>query len=255
MVSKWSRSRTAGRRPGLPAEPTYSRTRVPSGRGAPLRRPVRIARRGRERRARGPSPPGSRCRPRPADERGDADPAAAALDLVVGVLADEPEERGPPRCRRDRIHPGEGPTAGAVQQRGPQDDGPAEVVGDHERFPGAPVAQELGEDPALGGQGHVLARRPSRRSRSRACPGRTPEGTGRAGGRPHAGRTTRRGCRAAGRPVAGRGGPAGPSGRPRRRRYRFGAVASRFRVPCPSRFSRPTGPAGHGATVRSRRSG
>ncbi len=76
----------------------------------------------------------------------------------LGVLTDEPEERGPPRCQRHRIDQSQRPVAGAVQQMRPQRDGAAEVMGDHERFVQPPVAQQLGEDPALGGQGHILVR-------------------------------------------------------------------------------------------------
>ena len=51
---------------------------------------------------------------------------------------------GTPRGRCDRIHEDENPVTGAVQHVCSQGDGTAEVVGDHERFGQAPVAQECG---------------------------------------------------------------------------------------------------------------
>ncbi|MGX1402774.1 hypothetical protein RKD40_000387 [Streptomyces ambofaciens] len=74
----------------------------------------------------------------------------------LGVVADQAEERRPPGRQRDRVDQGERPVPGAVQQMGPQGDGTAEVVRGHEGLLQPPVVQQLREDPALRGQGHVL---------------------------------------------------------------------------------------------------
>jgi hypothetical protein len=76
------------------------------------------------------------------------------------VLADQPEEGRAPRRQCHRVDQGERAVAGAVQQVRAQGDGAAEVMGGDEGTPlgQAPEREQLGEDPALGGEGDVLAR-------------------------------------------------------------------------------------------------
>ncbi len=72
------------------------------------------------------------------------------------VRADQAEEGRTPGGEGDRVDQGEPPVDGAVQEMGPQRDGTAEVVGDDGRGGQTPVGQQLGEDPALRAQRHVL---------------------------------------------------------------------------------------------------
>ena len=65
------------------------------------------------------------------------------------VLTDQAEEWRAPRADGDGVDEHEASIAGAMQQQGPQRDGPTEVMCDHGRYVQLPVREQLGEHPTL----------------------------------------------------------------------------------------------------------
>ena len=67
------------------------------------------------------------------------------------------EQAAFPTPAADGVDHGEVAVHGTFEQKGPQNDGAADVVGDHAGFAESPVIEQLDESACLRGQGEILA--------------------------------------------------------------------------------------------------